>query len=648
MKTQILVAMLFAIFCAFPKLHAQAPEFSWAHSWGNVEFDVPPSMTTGPDGSIYVAGSFKGTVDFDPGPGNKILTSGFGGFGTDAYYCKYDTSGALLWAFSIFGGQATVSMGAAIFYGPNDVIHIVGNFDGDADFNPGPGIFNLSSTNSSEDIFLLRLSPDGDFVSAQKFGGNGHEYPKSIAIDDDGNLIIGGFFTGTSDFDPGPGENIFTADVIDLFLVKLDNNRNFVWAKEFSGNFQATVRGIVTDLDGNVYTVGAFDDFRDFDPGPAIDLITATGAWDIFIVKLNAAGEYQWVKHLHNAGDNWAHDVIIDTKNGSLYVAGHFSATLDFDPGPDSLKLTATNSDPYVLKLDLDGNIQRVAQFAGVSFDQARSITMDAQGNLYITGYYGDVVDFDPGPEEYLLTSTGNNDMDDAFAVKLNSEGEFVWAYTLGGLNNDFGTSVRVDAFGNILLTGSFMDTGGFYPGNGQDSLLAAGSADAFLVRWRQQACGPLYPTVSLSGETLTSVQTSGTYQWVDCDNGFTLVPGATNQNFTPTTSGNYSVILSDRECADTSACVNVMIVAVHGHTRSIIPTLYPNPSNGKWVVQIQELNTDIDIQVVDLSGRVVYSTKVFDENIVPIDLDVPSGIYVVKVNFDGKQYILKAVVMLE
>src|SRR5674476_671097 len=111
----------------------------------------------------------------------------------------------------------------------------------------------------------------------------------------------------------------------------------------------------------------------------------------------------------------------------------------------------------------------------GASDDYVNSIAVDASGNVYTTGYFLGTVDFDPGAGTYNLTSAGGYDI---FISKLDASGNFVWAKNMGGASDDRGTSIAVDASGNVYTTGSFRGTADFDPGAGTYNLTSAGSGD--------------------------------------------------------------------------------------------------------------------------------------------------------------------------
>lgn len=122
----------------------------------------------------------------------------------------------------------------------------------------------------------------------------------------------------------------------------------------------------------------------------------------------------------------------------------------------------------------------------GIAQDEGRSLSIDASGNVYSTGYFQNTADFDPGSTTCNLTSV-SIDSSDIYISKLDVSGNFVWAKSMGGANYDEGFSVAVDASGSIFTTGTFEGIVDFDPNMGIYNLnSASGSRDIFLHKLRQ------------------------------------------------------------------------------------------------------------------------------------------------------------------
>jgi hypothetical protein len=130
---------------------------------------------------------------------------------------------------------------------------------------------------------------------AKSFGATDDDMSKSIAVDGSGNVYTTGFFTGTVDFDPGPGiSNLTCAGDKDIFISKLDAMGNFLWAKSMGGINIDWGNSIALDGAGNVYTTGFFEGSADFDPGAGSNILSTTGEgdFDLYISKLDPAGNF--------------------------------------------------------------------------------------------------------------------------------------------------------------------------------------------------------------------------------------------------------------------------------------------------------------------------------------------------------------------
>lgn len=250
------------------------------------------------------------------------------------------------------------------------------------------------------------------------------------------------------------------------------------WARQMGGAGFNNGSSIVLDAAGNVYTTGGFQGTADFDPGVGVFNLTAVGSGDIFISKLDAAGNFVWAKQMGGTTIDDGRSITVDAA-GNVYTTGHFTGTADFDPGMGSYNLTAAaDMDVFISKLDAMGNFVWAKQLGASSFDIGQAIEVDGAGNVYTTGFFFNTVDFDPGVGIYNLSAVSGHDM---FVLKLDAAGGFVWARRMGGSIIQFGLDLKVDAVGNIYTTGHFRETVDFDPGTGTYNLTSAGEQDIFV-----------------------------------------------------------------------------------------------------------------------------------------------------------------------
>lgn len=389
-------------------------------------------------------------------------------------FCNPSYSQAFQWAKSM--GSASSDNGLAIAVDAAGNVYSTGTFDGTVDFDPGPGIFNLTAQGGF-DVYVQKLDNAGNFIWAVAFGNNGTDRPINIKLDDSGNVYIWGVFEYTVDFDPGIGiANKTSAGLTDAFVEKLDNSGNFIWVKTFGGVDSEYAESCTIDSNNNVYVAGAFRGTCDFDPGPAINYLTSVDVsfWDVFISKFDANGNYLWTKQIGGLNTKHAYSMAID-QNNDLCMTGSFSGTVDFDPGIGVVNLTSPSADVFILKLTSAGNLIWVKNISGLFNRMGRSICIDQANNILIAGVFSDVTDFDPGPGVFNLTAAGIAGEWDAFILKLDANGNFVWAAKFGGPGQDSGWNVATDSIGNVYCLGGYNDTIDMDPGAGIYNLIPFG-----------------------------------------------------------------------------------------------------------------------------------------------------------------------------
>jgi len=395
-------------------------------------------------------------------------------------------SGDLLWGHNIGGnsGVDAYDKGFSIGADSSGNVYTMGVFGGTVDFDPGAGTTSLTSIAAS-DIFILKMDNDGNFIWVKQIAAGGasqeHEY-HDLAVDASGNAYITSYFKGTVDFDPGAGTFNLLSDVsqnpayVDIFVLKLDTNGDFVWAKKMGGAYYDRGNGIAVDSTGNVYTTGEFQATADFDPGAGTANLTSAGAEDVFVSKLDSNGDFVWAKKMGGTSYDYGRSIAVDS-SGNVYTTGQFSGPADYDPGAGVVTLTpavAGNWTVFVSKLDSNGDYVWAEQLAGVSESYGRGIAVDSSGNVYTTGSFRVNGDFDPGAGTATLTSNGGADI---FLSKLDSNGDYLWALNIGGTSDDLGHDVAVDSSGNVYTTGSFNGTVDFDPGASTFSLTGVGNA---------------------------------------------------------------------------------------------------------------------------------------------------------------------------
>lgn len=388
------------------------------------------------------------------------------------------------WA-KLMGSPSNSDAGRSIALDGSGNVYTTGNFSGTADFNPDPATtFNLTAS-GAPDAFISKLDATGNFIWARKIGGV-ETQALSIALDASGNVYTTGYFRGTADFNPDPAVsyNLTASGYYDIYVSKLDASGNFVWAYRFGGTTVGDEgHGITTDAGGNIYVTGLFSGTVDFNPDPAVTTNLVSSGIDVFVLKLDGAGNYIWARRMGGASTDEGNAITVDA-SGNVYTSGYFnSATADFNPDPAVTNniTSAGNFDIFVSKLDASGNYVWAKGMGGIESDEGSSIAVDASGNVYTAGSFRGTADFNPDPAVATNFTATSNDL---FISKLDASGNYVWAKAIGGSGIDRANAVKVDASA-VYITGSFESTVDFNPDPAvTSSITSAGSLDIFIARF--------------------------------------------------------------------------------------------------------------------------------------------------------------------
>lgn len=285
----------------------------WARDWGTTVNDAGYGVDLDSSGNVYALGN-RGLVGFD--------------------MLKFSSTGTPLWSKSITTSSGNSAGGSLAVDGTGNVF-VAGSFWGTYDFDPGPKTNNVSS-GPSQSAFTLKLDTNGNFKWVSPFVGqtvgstNGYSSAQSVALDGAGNVIVGGYYGNTVDFDPGRGVSTLPG-THGGFVTKLNSSGGFVWARALENSDTTFVYGLATDSSGNVYASGTFQGTIDLNPGGGIDARTSAGGYDIFVVKLTASGNYSWAETFGGTGADIGFGVAVDP-TGGVHLAGYYEGTVDFDP----------------------------------------------------------------------------------------------------------------------------------------------------------------------------------------------------------------------------------------------------------------------------------------------------------------------------
>ena len=454
MKINILMVLVFTVFgCTF----SQTLNFNSVKTLTSNGKEYIVDMYIDKNNNMYTIGTFNAVVDFDDSPGTSTLST----TSTDIFIRKNDASGNLLWVKQI-GGNGEETVGGFNFDNYGNMYIVGSNASLSIDFDPSPVTsYTVAATTFGRQMFVLKLSSEGDFKWVNLYGGYFDDYAIDVKNDLLGNVYFAGTITdytpvGSTTLNPSNGHAI---------LVKLDSLGNFNWVKQTGGGSSETVYAIDMDKTQNIYMTGSI----------------TNGATYTYYKKYTNSGTLIWSKS--NLALR-ANDLVVDTVNQKVYLTGLFNGTVDFDSGSGVSNLTASSSDAFILKTDTAGNFIWAKNIGSPNVDIGIGIKIDSHENVYSVGTFKGICDFDPSAANTFTLNGGSSF--EVYISKLNSNGDYISANQIGAQLNDEVNKLEIDKNDCIYILGAYKGTVDFDLSTGSTYTLTADASntDAFLAKY--------------------------------------------------------------------------------------------------------------------------------------------------------------------
>ncbi len=418
----------------------------------------------------------------DPGAGVFNLYSS----NANAFVAKYTSAGKLLWAANIGGGVSDKAGARAIAFDPDGDIIISGSYASTVDFDPGPGVFNLTSVKTdgedrSFDVFILKLTTDGKFVWVKSIGGSALDQGFGIVSDSKGAVIAVVKFAMTITV----GNKTFTnlsPDGFNGLVVKYKPDGSLAWAMQYADVVRSSATSCAVDVDDNVIVSGMFASKVNFNPLGAARNATVN-VQSMFVAKYNPAGILQWQQTILNTQRSEVTQLCVNSKS-EIYISGQILTPPTFSCNKTLLKPGPNES--FIAKYNANGNFEKVIELGGRDgTTNSVDLVVDKEENLFISGLMYGTVDFDPSaPGTGLVTPRSNSS---AFLAKydedLNYKSVFSFLNPPCGL---IGMVLHFDSNNDMFFAGAFCSTVDFDPSDcGTKSLTASGSfGDGFFAKY--------------------------------------------------------------------------------------------------------------------------------------------------------------------
>ena len=514
------------------------------------------------------------------------------------FFVSMSNSQTFDWARSAGGGGSDQAYAIATDNDGNS--YVTGWFSGSAHF----GDIVLTST-GDQDVFLAKYNDNGEALWAVKAYGPANNSAAGITLDWDDFPIITGWFAEAIHFDDIILESHGSYD---MFVARYSSEGHVIWARSAGGEGDDYGNRLTTNFEYDVIVSGSFRYTAHFGEETTI---TSEGNRDIFIANYSNTGNFHWVKKAGGEGEDRAYGIICNDE-GATYFTGVFNGKAFF--GEHDIMSNSFLS-TYIAKMDGGGNFLWVRRGTGGANDYARGfgISMDNEGYVYGNGTFSGRLTF----SEETVESTGGQYGFDAYLVRYNHEGAFKWIRKAGGYGMDQGRDMFTDANGNTFTTGFFSNEAEF----GDKVLESVGKSDIFIAKY------------NWTGEVVWAKRAGGNY----LDYGYGISPGNPQSLYI---CGNFQEDANFDDHEITGWGAFDMFIARLDYESDFVNefnsgglSIYPNPSDGTFEINLNEQHKSITVKIFSADGRLVVEKQVADpQNRIEIKTDLVPGAYSVQI----------------
>lgn len=418
-----------------------------------------------------------------------------------------------VWSKSFGGKDEDVITAIAVDPASGDVIG-TGYFREKIDFGGG-----LMACTGGDDVFLFRMTADGQHVWSKRFGDADTQDGRDIAIDATGNIYITGEMYGSIDF--GDGKALTSKGSRDAFVAKFDPNGSVIWARLFGDTDAQEGVAIAVSPANQVLVAGTFSGFI---PLTGLELPSNSNSNDIFVIKLDSSGFDVGAKSYGGMSTDTLLDMNVDSK-GAVLLAGSFSDAISF--GQAGTSTSAGDADGFVLKLKNDLSEDWARTYGDANFQRVGSIVTSPNDDIFFMGDFTGSIALTNGTMLEAMPMQRST-----FMISLGPDGALRWGKSTGNAQSFLARQMlHSDPSSQAIYAVGFYD-GSLDFGGGP---LDANTVDAFIAKigWGGQHIsskrfgGPLIDAFfSVTTSPTGDLYVSGAHQGpVDYGGGLILTP---------------------------------------------------------------------------------------------------------------------------
>ena len=571
--------------------------------------------------------------------------------------------------------------------------YVVGNmYSGDTiDFDIKIGVSN-KSTEANTAAFIAKYNNNGDLAWVRTIEGSVLTEATSVLVRQSQNVLIGGQYAGTTEFDPAGGGQLASSNGYDWYFLSLNpagqyvthattaqpanqyfgklkqdksgalyysirdiqssttadvvfkSSQNSSWQYYVSvqGNSSSNAGDFAVDTAGNVYLVGGYKGSLYYNPANSGQVInSSSNSTQPYVIKISSTGQYIFNQNI--GCDLPSSGVCVATDEASnVYFGGYVKNTNSTNFGNGFTFSSPTAENAFLVKYNPAGQAQWLKQLAGTGVSVSNFVSLDKRGNIYVSGYYNGTVDFNP--DTLVTNNFVNGSLYAPFVLKLTKEGNLSGIADLKAKANGFFNSLKV-INDEVLSVGRFStDTVDLNLG-AAESIFSVDNGLEYSPFIGKHTFASCQATASATSTGVTvNIADAASYEWLDCTTNLPLASGTT-QSVVLTQNTTAFVQIEKGFCSTQSACINFdpTIVGVEKFNSEQLFSIYPNPATHLVNISLPSVATQVTI--ADMLGKVVFIQKDATGQLTISTETFTNGFYLVQAESNGKIMTKKLVI---
>lgn len=623
----------------------------WLHALdGSDTTNQIRAMVLDDAGNIYIAGAFTGQLHLSNDGLNEVTNDGEQNF----FVAKYDPMGNLLWQFDAGDSDSEQYPDALFIQNNRLIVQLV--YKGTFDVDPGPDVTNLMGNSNAMLVYDL----DGNLIDAHSHRGQTNI--NTSAFDHEGNLYIGGLFSGLATFDYKSNASVFAIGLFDAYVAKYDSDFNLLWFERIiKGDETLSFTNIAINSEGAIKAIGIFAD------GTIVDGVTAEND-AIYMLDISSDGDFSNLTEILPRTCT-VEDLLINSVD-QILLTSSFREVLDIDPSAEFRELTpmADHDNCLLAVFEPDFSLAGASTIYAPTIN-TKSAYLDGEDQLDIlidfTGMgkvvYDRTEDYNSGAEEsfihYKLNTGGCASSEESISLEsctdivvnnetITTSGDYT-QILINELGCDSILNLSITIYPNYNINqnvescGPFEADGNTFSESGVYTLDLQSEDGCDSIVLLNLTVIDIDKSISLSNNTITANDVEAdAYQWYDCDSDEAII-GATENSYTPLEDGSYRVEISKNGCIEFSDCIEFSIVS----TEDLILEfgISPNPSTGLFSIEIEQMTGNYSVTVFEPTGKEV--ARFIHANGYTDLSRLSQGLYILKIEKEGRIGLKKIII---